>query len=137
MLLDELKLTIEKQTGVPASLLTGETAEENIVQAKAFLAYKRNAEQEAEARRTKSAKEAFADWMNAGEAKSDPTGEALARIEEQVRIEAGGYPIVKDGGSVNVQIGDGRSAKERFAAYAADALAFNPFKDKDGWTPLF
>ena len=37
----ELKHTIVECTGVPSSLLTGETAEENIAQAKALLAYKR------------------------------------------------------------------------------------------------
>lgn len=46
MTIEELKQTIEQRTGVPASFLTGETAEENIAQAKALLAYKREAQQQ-------------------------------------------------------------------------------------------
>lgn len=40
MTIDELKQKIELSSGVPAHLLTGETAEELIAQAKAFIAYK-------------------------------------------------------------------------------------------------
>ena len=36
-----IRQEIEKVSGVPASLLTGETLEENIAQAKAMLAYKK------------------------------------------------------------------------------------------------
>lgn len=135
MILEELKQTIEKQTGIPATLLNGETAEENIAQAKALLAYKR----EADAQRPRSAAEQFSDWMNAqqGIEKQDTAGEALARIEEQARVDAGGYPILRDGGSVNVNTGDGRSAREQFSEWIGQKTAFNPFKDKDGWTRLY
>lgn len=38
--IDNVKREIEQKTGVPASLLTGSTLEENVAQAKALLAYK-------------------------------------------------------------------------------------------------
>lgn len=134
MILEELKQTIEKQTGIPATLLNGETAEENIAQAKALLAYKR----EADAQRPKSTAEQFSDWMKAQEGTDQPdtAGEALARIEEQARIDAGGYPILRDGGSVNVNTGDGRSAREQFSEWIGQKTAFNPFNN-DGWTRLY
>ena len=134
MNLDEVKQEIEKQTGVPVSLLNGETIEENIAQAKALLAYKR----EAEAERPKSAKEQFAQWLNAqqGIEDQDTAGQALAQIEERARVEAGGYPILQDGGSVNVNTGDGRTAKEQFAEWAGQKMAYDPFKRPDGWRPL-
>ena len=134
MILDELKQTIEKQTGIPACLLNGETAEENIAQAKALLAYKR----EAHAQRPKTAREEFAEWLNAQEGIEEPdtAGEALAQIEEQARVDAGGYPMIRDGGSANVNLGDGRSAKEKFAEWAGQKLSYDPFKRPDGWTPL-
>lgn len=134
MNLDEVKQAIEKQTGVPANLLNGETIEENIAQAKALLAYKR----EAEAERPKSAKEQFAQWLNAqqGIEDQDTAGQALAQIEERARVEAGGYPILQDGGGVNVNVGDGRTAKEQFAEWAGQKMAYDPFKRPDGWRPL-
>lgn len=130
MNLEELKQIIGQRTGIPASLLTGETIEENIAQAKALLAYKR----EAEAERPKSTKEQFAQWLNAqqGIEDQDTAGQALAQIEERARVEAGGYPIIQDGGSVNVQTGDPRSAKEQFSDWAGQALAYNPRK-QNGW----
>lgn len=46
--ISNIKAEIEKQTGIPASLLNGETVEENIAQAKAILAYKQKSGTEAE-----------------------------------------------------------------------------------------
>lgn len=149
MTLEELKQEIAQRTGVQASLLKGETAEENIAQAKAFLAYKR----EHEAQRPKTAAEQFADWfggqmeerdrqqaatfgLNYTPPEKDAAGAALAEIEERARVEAGGYPSLQDGGSVNVNVGDTRSAREQFADWISDKTAFNPFKQADGWTPL-
>lgn len=43
--IEQFKLDIERKTGVPASFLNGDTEEENIAQAKALLAYKRECEQ--------------------------------------------------------------------------------------------
>ena len=149
MNLGELKQRIEQQAGVPAVLLTGETAEENIAQAKALLAYKREYEQQ----RPKTTAEQFADWIG-GELEErdrqqaatfglqytprqeDAAGAALAQIEEQARLDAGGYPMLQDGGSVNVNIGDGRTAREQFAEWLGQRTAFDPFKEADGWKHL-
>lgn len=133
MTTEELKQEIAQRTGVPVVLLTGETAEENIAQAKAFLAYKR----EHEAQRPKSHAEQFKAWFNEqyGIEEQDEAGAALAQIEEQARLDAGGYPSLQDGGSVNVNLGDTRSAKEQFADWLADRTAFDPFKT-DGWKHL-
>ena len=131
MTLEELKQEIEQRTGVQASLLKGETAEENIAYAKAVLAFRK----EHEAKRPKTAGEQFAEWYNAqqGIEPQDEAGAALAQIEEQARLDAGGYPMLKDGGSANVNIGDGRTPAQQFADWAGQQLAFNPFKDGDGW----
>ena len=135
MNLENLKNEIEQRTGVPASLLSGETPEENIAQAKAFLAYKREcAEQQ-----PKTAREQFADWMNAkqGIDPEDTEGAALADIEEAVRVAAGGYPMTRDGGEVN-NLADPRPAREKFADWLDQRgdLKFDPFKDADGWKRL-
>ena len=135
MILEELKANIEKQTGVPAYLLTGETAEENIAQAKALLAYKR----EAEAQKPKTTKEQFAEWMNArtGAGLPDRSAAALAQIEEQARREAGGYPILKDGGSAGLNLGEYGNTKEQFAEWAENITAFDARKTADTWKPLY
>lgn len=149
MTTEELKQEIAQRTGIPAALLTGETAEENIAQAKALLAYKR----EHEVQRPKTTREQFADWHNEQmderdrqkaaylgllytPSQADPAGAALAEIEERARLDAGGYPSLQDGGSVNVNLGDTRSAKEQFADWLADRTAFDPFKEADGWKRL-
>lgn len=147
MTIEELRSTIEQRTGVPASLLTGETAEENIAQAKAFLAYKREYEQQ----RPKSTAEQFSDWIGGQleerdrqtaaafglqytPPQTDPAGAALAEIEEAARVEAGGYPMVKDGGQIDTSnMPDPRPAREQFADWLGQRTAFDPFKDADGW----
>ncbi len=133
MNLEELKQTIEKQTGIPANLLTGETTEENIAQAKALLAYKR----EADAERPRTTAEQFSDWMNAqdGIEQPDIAGQALADIEEAARIEAGGYPMTRDAGEAHITIKG--TAKEQFAEWIGKKTAYDPRKSADGWTPLF
>lgn len=153
MTIEELKQQIEQRTGVPASLLTGETAEEVVARAKAVLAYKR----EHEAQRPKTAREQFADWIDAQledkdrrtaellgrhyEAPpADPAGAALAEVAEAYRVEAGGYPQVPDGGNPYIngkQAPDGRSTAEQFADWFGQQTAFDPFKDADGWKNLF
>ena len=146
---EELRQEIEQRTGVPATLLTGETIEENIAQAKAFLAYKREYEQQ----RPKTAQEQFADWLGGQleerdrqtaatfglqytPPQKDAASAALADIEERARVEAGGYPMLQDGGSVNVNTGDGRSAREQFSEWLGQRTAFDPFKEADGWKRL-
>lgn len=119
MTTEELKQAIEQRTGIPASLLTGETAEENIARAKALLALKK----EREAERPKTAAEQFSAWLNQGAA--DPGADALAEIEETVK--AGDYPPVKDSGEVT-GLPDPRPARELFAEWLGSKIAFNPFE---------
>lgn len=134
MNIDELKTAIEQGTGIPASLLTGETEEENIAQAKAFLAYKR----ESEATRPKSTREQFKEWLNASQGIEEPdtAGAALEEIQEALRVEAGGYPKVPDGGTPAGDFPDPRPAREQFAEYFGQIAAFDPFKDMNGWKRL-
>lgn len=83
MSIEDLKREIEARTGIPAPLLTGETAEENISQAKAFLAYKR----EYDATRPKSARDKFAEWAAAELGTATPQDNitaALTELEEQI-----------------------------------------------------
>lgn len=148
MNVEELKQELAQRTGVPAVLLTGETAEENIAQAKAFLAYKK----EYEAQRPKTAAEQFSDWLGGQleekdrqtaatyglqytPAQTDEAGAALAEIEEAARVEAGGFPKVADGGEVT-GLPDARPAREQFAEWLGQKTAFNPFNDGNGWQRL-
>lgn len=138
MNVEELRQEIEQRTGVPASFLTGETAEENIAQAKALLAYKKECGRQYAQQQPKSTKEQFAEWYRAAadiEEPEDAAGAALAEIEEAARVEAGGYPRVTDGGEVG-KLSDARPAKEQFEDWLKQATAFNPFTDSDGWTRL-
>lgn len=145
MTTEEVKQEIAQRTGIPVTLLTGETAEENIAQAKALLAYKR----EHEAQRTKTTQEQFGDWlggrlegMNKQRAatlgleytppEKDTAGAALAEIEERARVDAGGYPTVQEGSADNADI-DGGSTKEHFADWIGRQLAYDPFNNAGSW----
>lgn len=134
MTLKDFKQNVADKTGIPVKLLTGETEEENIAQAKAFLAYKRDCD----AQRPKTSREEFAEWLSTqdGMGQPDEALTALNQIEEKMRIDRGGYPMIKDGGSVNVQIGDGRSPQEQFGEWFSEIMSFNPLKSDDGWKHL-
>lgn len=103
----QIKQTIEQRTGVPASLLTGETAEEIIAQAKALIAYKREYEQQ----RPKTTAEQFSDWI----------GGQLENTDGQTK-KADNLP-------------DPRPARRQFADWFSDwqKTEFDPFKDTDSW----
>lgn len=136
MNIEELQQAITQRTGIPAQLLTGETTEEILATAKALLAYRR----EHEAQRPKSTRELFAEWLAAttGEDLQDAAGAALAEIEEAVRLDAGGYPIVHDGGNPYIngrQLPDGRTPQQQLADWIAEKSAFDPSKE-DGWKPV-
>ena len=73
MTIDEIKQTIEKETGLPSGLLTGETLEENIAQAKALLLYKG---QKAPDTSQKTTAQQFAEWAGGV---MDP-GDALGNL---------------------------------------------------------
>ena len=132
--INELKSEVETRTGIPATLLTGETTEEIIAKAKAILAFKK--EQEAEAPQTTA--QQFSKWLKQTEGieEVDEAGQALAELEDSLR----GYSLnIKDSGDPYIngkEIPDGRSTAEQFGDWMQGQLAFDPFKDKDGWKPL-
>lgn len=121
MTIEELKKAIEERAGVPASFLTGETLEENIAQAKALLAFKK--ERGNDPQQQRSAKDQFADWLDAqlGIEPQDAiaiASAALAEIEEATRNEALGYPIIKDAGQIpGEKQPDFRSTHEQFTEW--------------------
>lgn len=86
MTLEEVSRKIEQWAGVPAGLLTGETVEENIAQAKALLAYRR----EQTPKQPQSNEEKFSEWFNqvCGIEVQDDAQKALAEIEAQAKAEA-------------------------------------------------
>lgn len=133
MTIEEIRQRIEKETGIPASLLIGETAEETISQAKALLAYKR----EAEDPEPQSTRDQFSNWMQLqlGIEAEDPGGQALASITEEV-LASPYYPELHDGGEVDTSGLDSRSTREKFADYISPKIAFNPKENTNGWKPL-
>lgn len=82
MTIEELKQTIEQRTGIPKTLLTGETAEEDIAQAKALLAFKKEHEAQRPKKRTA---EQFSDWLSVqyGEGLQDTANAALGEIRDE------------------------------------------------------
>ena len=130
MTLDEIKLEIEHRAGIPATILNGETAEEVIATAKALNAYRN----QHKAGTPKSNAEKFAEWFNQGQPETDPAGEAISALEEELRIAGGGYPYTHDGGELTgakANIGDGRPPREQFGEWLNNQTAFNPFKGND------
>lgn len=129
MTLEDLKTEIEQRTGIPATILNGESAEELIAHAKALHAYRKQHQADA----PKDTKTLFAEWIRQteGEPETDPAGDALNGLEEELRISNGGYPYMQDGGEA--RLGDTRSAKEKFAEWFGQKAAFDPFKGDDGW----
>lgn len=75
----EIREQISEKSGVPVDLLTGDTLEENVAQAKALLAYKRECENiqgnsesgTNQITRPQTTKEQFANWLNQ-KSKCDP-----------------------------------------------------------------
>ena len=124
---EELKRVIRERTGLPMSLLNGKTAEENIAQARTLLEYKRDHS------RAKSTAEKFGEWFNSetGETPQDGALNALAEIEEALRVADGGYPITQDGGDADVSnLPDPRSTGEQFAEWFGERTTFNPFTNE-------
>lgn len=97
-----LRQEIEARTGVPAYLLTGETAEENVAQAKALLALKR----EREAQQPKPAREQFANWYKAQKGEDPQKDEAAEALDAMEKA-------VKEGNAAP----DPRPTRELFAAW--------------------
>ena len=100
-----LREEIEARTGVPAYLLTGETAEENIAQAKVMLAYKR----EREVQQPKPAREQFANWYRAQKGEDPQKDEAAEALDAMAKAIETGKPAP-----------DPRPTREQFAAWLGD-----------------
>ena len=128
MNIDELKKEIELRAGVPAHLLTGETVEENIAQARALLAFRKQHDGQAQ----KTPKELFGEWYRAtqGIEEVDEAGAALSQIEAAAKAAAGVYPAIRDAGETKVQA-DGRPVREQFADWMRERMEYNPFVSHD------
>lgn len=123
MNIDEVKQQIAERTGLPVNLLTGETAEENIIRAKALLAYAKTAEP----KQQKTGKEAFAEWLqdlDETDTENDSRMQALKQYEDELR----GYPSLQDKGEAKAEE-DTRPAGEQFATWFASKTAYNPRKN--------
>lgn len=124
MTLEEVKQEISLKTGVPASLLTGETVEEDIALAKALLAYKR----EHEAQEPKSTAQQFAEWTSAQFGEEPPADETTAALYEIEQAAKGpNYPTVTDGGEVE-HAGSQGTTKEQFEQWFYERSALDPRK---------
>ena len=128
MTLEELKQEISNRTGIPVTLLTGETAEENISRAKAMLAYRREHTAKQTAAQPKSAKQQFADWMRSSYGTEDQETETniLSDLENSLNI----VPVLQDSGDIlanNLQQSDGRSTAEQFGDWMNKQLGYSPF----------
>ena len=128
MIIDEVKKMIEDQTGTPAELLTGKTAEENIAIARNYLAYRKSLDNAP----PKTTREQFSAWLSDRFGDGEPQDEASAaldRLSEAVRVEAGGYPVVNDSGEVDAsKFSDSRPTWQQFEEWINEKSAFNPFK---------
>ena len=129
MTIEELRQEIEQRTGVPAALLNGETEEENIAQAKALLAYRKDVERTTQPDTTAGK---FAGWLRANDGieRPDTAGAALDDIAKQARMEAGSYPEVEDGGTPYINgraAPDTRPAAEQFSEWLQEQAAITPF----------
>ena len=131
--IEDLKQEIEQRAGIPASLLNGETIEENIAQAKALLAYKK----QVKADEPQNNAERFADWLKSSgyDNSRDAAGIALGEIEKAALVEAGVYPAVPDGGEVT-EIATQRPTSLQFSDWLGSRLAFNPSAGSAGWHKL-
>lgn len=133
MNLDELKNLIEQGTGVPAAALAGNTASALIDNARALLAYKIAHEHSA----PKSNADLFTAWLDSysgTKAAQDPRITALDDLQEQARVEAGGYPRVKDAGELDdLHKLDATTNTEKFKEWFADKLATDPRQGPGGW----
>lgn len=144
MELEQISALISERTGVPAALLDGQTAEENIAKARAIIEYRSKANPSAERKLTTN--EQFAAWLDAvmpyGEPQDtnkDPAAAELDRIAEELRIANGGYPQMEDGGEVDPsRFPDSRPASVQFAEWFREQSInkFDPRKDRDGWIHL-
>lgn len=122
--IETLKKEIEDRTGVPANLLNGTTAAENISIAKQILGFKI----ENEEHKPKSTREQFAEVITAAEPAADPRMIELKNIENEEMKNTFG-PIVKDAGEVQKVLGDPRPNWEQFDEFMKSKLT----KGAEAW----
>lgn len=121
MSIEALKQVAHEKMGIPSNLLTGQTEEEVLEQVRQIAAFKKQRDSEFVVETPKSTREQFAAWLN-----GDP--EPAAPHREVVP----GYPDVQDAGEVD--LGDQRPAREKFADWFEGVSASNPWRhDPDGW----
>ena len=133
MTTDDIKKEIAQRTGIPEAMLSGDTADDIISYSKALLAYRRETEEQAPL----DAKDQFIQWMNerTGQPPEETPEQRLDNFAEDLRLEAGGYPRVPDGGTAGLNIGnaDNLSTLERFKEWLDGESAFDPLKGANGW----
>ena len=131
MTLEVIKDEISRRTGIPAHLLTGNTLDENIEQAKALLSFKleyseNNDPAASEPSAPKSAREQFAEWASNA---FQPNAVILdfASIFAQPSETApmldpsNGYPKLQDNGEPTNGTGiDLRSSMQKFEDWAIE-----------------
>ena len=100
---------IARLTGIPAELLTGKTAEENIRIAESLLSFKHE---------QKSTAEQFSDWVQAQTAE-DPQSDPI-KIQNARK-----YPVIHDGGELTNIPEQPVSTRDQFADWAWKIGLFN------------
>ena len=137
--LDDFKKEIQTRTGVPASLLTGETSEEVIARAKALIAYRREVSAQDQPQAQTTAQQ-FADWFGSNVHLSGshyyPVNPPAPEPQEGI---ASGYPSLPNPGEpAGVQAEYYGTTAQQFAQWLRNMGIgeFNPFTDSDGWTRI-
>lgn len=116
-----IKREIESRTGVPASLLVGESAGEVIAQAKALLALRRESD---EHQLPQTTQETFAKWFDENYGENEPKEDAANAALNELENSLLGSPVVTDGGEVN-DMSDSRPAREQFAEWFDKAMSYD------------
>lgn len=109
---EEYKKDLSRVSGIPVNMLTRDTPEEILAQAKAITLFAMEKQKED----NKTPRERFAEWMGEKfEAREKNTASlfGVSLQPEQEPITPAGYPQIKDGGEV-ANMPDGRSVKEQF-----------------------
>lgn len=127
---EELKQKIVERVRVPAALLTGETDEELLAQAKAFIAYKKDLEGK---KVPSTPREAFAKWMHEQEGTPQDNTESIALANIEDELKAGIYPNIPDGGSIDRAENDNRTNAEKFSEFIHAKTDFDPRKSGRDW----
>ena len=125
MEIEELRKRIEQKTGIPAQILTADTEPDLIAQARSLIRFR----DDQEGQRKKTTAEQFSDLVNSQIGQPQPEPDALSEIENDLRIDAGGYPSVSDGGNPYINgrtAPDPRPTEEQFSAWLNDQLSWNP-----------